>query len=774
MTENKYRATLSPGGAGRSSWCVIFRHPVLLGPDGKPGRRIRRGLGTGDQVEAQRLVDQANVILSDQSFWTPSARANAEKSFDTQIVRAFFDDLLPTPRDGWLSREKAIPLPTEEYSKVQFIGTTGAGKTTLLRHFIGTGSRDEKFPSASAAKTTTCDIEIVLADSNTFDAVVSFLPKEEVRQYVEECVCAAVLSEIEADPAEVIARRFLEHSDQRFRLSYILGGLSSRGDRDEDDLPEEIGLDEQEDELSEEETVSPEERKLLEQKLRGYLSKITDLAKASSNQLERDLNLSLRGASAEERDIFEELLEDHLREREDFHGLVDAVLDDIEVRFAETREGEFEKDRGDWPSVWTSRRPEGERREFIRSVNRFSSNQAHQFGRLLTPLVEGIRVRGPFRPTWANDEIPRLVLMDGEGLGHAATSATSLSTRVTRRYQIADAILLIDSATQPMLSASASALKSIVSSGELSKLVIGFTHLDQVKGDNLPTEGAKRQHIFASSDNVFSALGKELGRGVETSLKRLMLERTFFLANLQEPVPDIPLIKSQRSTLQALRNMIVLFKKISEPALPLSINPIYDDANLVLCISRAMQEFREPWRARLGLAPSQGIRAEHWARIKALTRRLGVYGRDEYADLMPVADFRASLLVQIRPFLGEPLRWEPSAGTEEMRSQAVDAISREVSKTVEDFAKTRVLIHRATEWLNAYSHRGPGSTRDRSRDVEIIYDKAAPIPGGIADPAANAFLLEARKLVRNAIVAAGGKLVSLDVTAVPDAKSNAA
>ena len=775
MTETKYKATLSQGGEGRSGWCVIFRHPILLGSDGKPGRRIRRGLGTSDREEAQRLVDQANVILSDQSFWTQAAREFAEKSFDHQIVKAFYDDLVPKPRDGWTLRENVIELPAEGFAKVQFLGTTGAGKTTLLRQFIGTGSHDERFPSTSTAKTTTCDIEIVMDDRNEFEAVVSFLPKDEVRQYVEECVCSAILSQIEQQPEDVVIRRFLEHSDQRFRLSYILGSLPSQEDQDDDDLPEELGPVNQGDQDSEEaNNTSREERRMFEGRLQEYVGQIKDLARASSEQLARDLNLTLRMASPEERDTFEELLEDHLRERDDFHSLVDAVLDDIETRFSTIKDGEVERDGGEWPSVWKTHYLANERGEFIRSINRFSSNQALQFGRLLTPLVDGIRVRGPFQPAWADGKIPKLVLMDGEGLGHAATSATSLSTNVTRRYQIADAILLVDSATQPMLAASTAALKSIASSGELSKLVIAFTHLDQVKGDNLLNEAAKRQHIFASSDNVFAALGKELGRGIENSLKRLVVERTFFQSNLQESVPITPQTKSQRSTLQSLRDMISLFMKISEPALPPSITPVYEDANLVLCVSRAMQEFREPWRARLGLAHSQGIRAEHWARIKALTRRLGVFGRDEYDDLKPVADFRARLLEQIRPFLEGPLRWEPSPGSEEMRGQAVDAISREVSKVVEDFAQDRVLVRRATEWLKAYSYRGQGSTSVRSRDVEVIYDKAAPIPGGTADPAANAFLLETRRLVRKAIAAGGGKLIGLDGEAPAETQANAA
>jgi hypothetical protein len=151
-----------------------------------------------------------------------------------------------------------------------------------------------------------------------------------------------------------------------------------------------------------------------------------------------------------------------------------------------------------------------------------------------------------------------------------------------------------------------------------------------------------------------------------------------------------------------------------------------------------------------------------------------MFGRDEYYDLKPVADFRARLLEQVRTFLEKPLRWEPSPGSEDMWTEAVDAISREMSKAVEDLARDRVLVRCATEWLKAYSHRGYGSARVRSREVETIYNQAAPVPSGIADPAANAFLLEVRKLARRAIVAGGGKLVGLEAEETAEPQSDAA
>jgi len=109
MSEQKYRATLS-GEQGRSGWCVIFRHPVRKNPDGSPVR-VRRGLGTKDREEAQRMVDGLNEILADPAYWTPAAKAKAESLFDAKVVLAFYDHLLPAVQDAWALRDEIIPLP---------------------------------------------------------------------------------------------------------------------------------------------------------------------------------------------------------------------------------------------------------------------------------------------------------------------------------------------------------------------------------------------------------------------------------------------------------------------------------------------------------------------------------------------------------------------------------------------------------------------------------------------------------------------------------------
>src|ERR1051325_2422647 len=50
------------------------------------------------------------------------------------------------------------------------------------------------------------------------------------------------------------------------------------------------------------------------------------------------------------------------------------------------------------------------------------------------------------------------------------------------------------------------------------------------------------------------------------------------------------------------------------------------------------------WRPMLGLEQRAGFTKEHWARIKALSRRLATRMADEYAWLRPVADLHNELV----------------------------------------------------------------------------------------------------------------------------------
>ena len=185
---------------GRESYSIIFRHPVRKDSKGKTGLRIRRGLGTSDSDEADKLVDQMNKLLNNESLWNLNAKPLAERLYDPIIITAFYDSLETSPPDYWGIREEHLTLPSSDdgYARIQFVGTTGAGKTTLLRQFIGSDPILDKFPSTSAAKTTISDIEIITAE-DSYNAIVTFFNESQIRLLVEECVGESVINADEGD-----------------------------------------------------------------------------------------------------------------------------------------------------------------------------------------------------------------------------------------------------------------------------------------------------------------------------------------------------------------------------------------------------------------------------------------------------------------------------------------------------------------------------------------------------------------------------------------------
>lgn len=754
--ESRYTATLSPNRSrsGTTGWSVIFRHPQPHESYGHPGHRVRRGLGTTDQSVAQRLVDQLNEILGDRSLWTPAAREIAERRFPgaEAIVNAFYDVLAPATFDFVAIRDEAISLPGPEdgYARVLLLGTPGAGKTTLVRQLLGTDPKHERFPSTSAAKTTTADIEIVMRPGD-FSVVVTFLPKEQVRVLVEDCVCAGVLAAVDGRDDEEITRRLLEHREQKFRLSYLLGSLPRLVESEDEDDADGDGLDEGAEEIGADVSDDSE----LPFRLQEFVGDIRELATESLDELTSDLGVAPGQATGEDRDALEELLEDSLRERNRFHELVDRIMEDVEARFTLLGQGQLSVRSDGWPISFGF--ASDERPRFIARVNRFSTNNARLFGRLLTPLVQGIRVAAPFAPDWNAKEVPSLVLLDGHGFMHSSNSMTSLPSETMRRLDAVDAVLLVDNAAEAMRAGPGIILKSLVTSGHQSKLRVAFTKFDLVRAANLPTMAARQNHVRASLDQAIGEVGKIVGRSAERALNRALESRVFFLSDVRKASEDLSTftVRQLDALLESLR------RAVSAPAIPVSA-PVYDEANLVLAMQRAVNEFHDKWHAMLGLPSSASFPKKHWATVKALTRWISQLNAEAYSDLTPVADLEQVIRERVYVFLQRPVSWEPATSDPDVKELAIAAVCTEVNARLRDFALRRVIADRYQDWADAFAkHAGTGSTRRRARAIDDIYDVAAPVPGETPDQYGNEFLKDIRVLVREAITAANGKVLNV-------------
>ena len=147
---------------------------------------------------------------------------------------------------------------------------------------------------------------------------------------------------------------------------------------------------------------------------------IRRLAEASKVQLAvyaKELGVEMEGSFLrEEQEVLQEFVEDWLSDSEEFHYLVDAIFEDVESRFDHLEHGNVERGKDNWPIKWYVKIEGGNRSEFVSIVNRFSSNYAASFGRAVTPLVEGIRVAGPFVPDWCEGGQPKLCCWTAKAL----------------------------------------------------------------------------------------------------------------------------------------------------------------------------------------------------------------------------------------------------------------------------------------------------------------------------------------------------------------------
>jgi hypothetical protein len=749
---------------GREAWSVIYRHPARLDPTTGQGRRIRRGLGTNDAALADELVAQLNEILAEPALWDAAQRGAASGRFDPRVVDIFFDGLEPSRVDYRAARDALMPLPgsDEGYRHVLMLGTTGAGKTTLVRQLLGhrTG---ERFPSTSTAKTTVADTEIVLNAAGPFRVVATFASRDEVVDHLTDNASAAAAAIFAEKGDAEVTRRLLDHVNQRFRFSYTLGrpklpdpqGLAD--DDLDDDLDEDLETDgdgasgsyADADERPEAVDDWPQDDSNLdlaktEGVVLGAVQALRDVVRACAGDVRASLEIGDNNSEDERvlQELLEETLDFELRSREEFHAVVDALLEEIEARFAVLADGDLRRSRQGWPVTWSFEHED--RQHFLRSVARLSSNYAPAFGRLLTPLVNGLRVSGPFTPAWVTTDC-RLVLVDVEGLGHTAKSTTTLSTALAKRLEEVDEVVLVDNATQPMQAAPLAAMKAITVSGNAGKLSFVFTHFDQVTGPNMRTFGDAEEHVMASAENALAAVEDDLGPVGERALRRRLDGHRYFVGGIQTTLDGSR--KAGRRSLRQLESLVADLTTAPTDEGLTEARPVISRMNLSLAVAEAAKTFQERWRGLLGLEYSSENPKEHWTRIKALTRRLGEGWDDQYDNLMPVAELRNELQRQLFLMLQRPVRWDGDPSDDD-KQQIVESISNAFTGPLFALTTRRLKDDVQTAWLEAYSLSGRGSTFVRARHIsDRVYGRGAPIPTVAASREGTEFLREIADLV---------------------------
>ena len=276
-----------------------------------------------------------------------------------------------------------------------------------------------------------------------------------------------------------------------------------------------------------------------------------------------------------------------------------------------------------------------------------------------------------------------------------------MSTKVTEKFPEVDMILLVDTSQSPLQAAPLELLRSVGSSGHGHKLAVAFTHFDQVKGDNLGSYQKRRSHVRASIGNSIGSLRESLGAPVAEILERQMEKGDFYLGDLDRSTGRI-----RRGFIKAIRQLMERMRQSADPVEPTDLAPAYNIARLELALRDAADGFKNPWLARLGLNYHEGIRKEHWGRIKALCRRIANLWDVEYSGLRPVADLVRQLQATISLWLDSPSGWTREPLNEDERQAAINEIRRKVFSRIHEFSKRRLITSHPTEWRTAFAYSG--------------------------------------------------------------------
>jgi hypothetical protein len=711
------------------NWNMSFHHPICR--EGSVGKKIHRSLKVTDESEAFARRDQMKELLriADETPSLLPTRSNAiaNHNYARVVVDAFFDCMTPEPVDYLALRNKVMPLPPRVGAKggvphVLVVGATGVGKSRLLQHLLQTTRQN--FPMRGAGRTTVSDTEVIVDDGD-FSAVITFFAENEMRQIVRENIleACAFADKDKSDKAK-IASKLLVDSDKRFRLNFVLGAWGQKSDSmsDDDDFDADGEDVEFETETSSAASAWP--------KLEHCVDQVVSMAERARE------NSSAEAHSDEERQAADEYWLQHI-DHDQLDVLTEEILGEIERKLC------IATGQSSWPVIHRIA-DTADKTDFFAKFRPFYQNHRTLFGALVTPLVQGIRVRGRFSPpVWVGGKSSPWVLLDGQGVGHEQGTSTKINQTVppelTKKFSDADLILLVDKAMPAMTGDSPILLQNLIARGFLERLALVFTHFEAVNAPDLDAAGRRAKVLEGLSSAIQSI--DSLPKTQKVLLEGTAESKAYYLARLD--AREV----THKPTQAELRRLCDRFNDTVGEQEVQPIRPSYNEYQIAAVVRREIEAYRHDWSAT-------ELAGFNYKIIEALTNWIGNAYADGYPKkrLYPGQDLSRRLVSAISIELENPREWQPGPpdSTEE-ESQILNAIRNLVGNGIDAYCRDAVVRDpRTVAWLPAYQNiGGRGTLMRRARTVARILEDNAQLP----DEGVGRFTKDIWRIVQEATVA---------------------
>jgi hypothetical protein len=539
--------------------------------------------------------------------------------------------------------------------KILLCGTTGSGKTTLLRILLGLDLNNplSNFLATSASKTTTARLDVEITDG-PYTALVQFLDESFIKLLLLESIERARAFILENKTHDQVGNALLEHPEQRFRLKYLLGDF----------------------------THSTKEEEINDG------SKVKAKRQIVSREVDNLISLLYGDKTDEEiAQITFDLVKNKLKSlgirTEEWPDTVNLVADDY--------------------------------KSFASGMKIYTGNHYTQFGKLLSPLVKYIWLRGPFTPTnYSEKSFPEWLFIDGEGLGHISRSTGALPSSLVDLLHEVDIILVVDNAAQPMQSGTQSLIRTAAILGLTEKLRLVFTHFDQVKGENLPTTSDKINHVISSLHNFLYEIEKEISPELAKSLRDHLIEAANFFSYIDNPKKALNPLSQKH--LESLYTRFEQAPIVSPEHHPHSIVKAFITNQEIKRTIRdhAVIKFIEDETDNMGRT--------HWTQVKALARRFHSRIADEYKHMKPVTHL-------LQKIMETNYQWwvRRCGGNIGLANRIASDMSEVYKKNIREVLEGNF----EDDWSSAFYEAGKGSHSRRVSIINSIYSDAFEDDDGV-------------------------------------------
>jgi ABC-type cobalamin/Fe3+-siderophores transport system ATPase subunit len=311
---------------------------------------------------------------------------------------------------------------------------------------------------------------------------------------------------------------------------------------------------------------------------------------------------------------------------------------------------------------------------------------SHEFGSI-SILAEYVRIEGNLIADWLDKDL-EFMLIDGEGIGHTlAEKADTLSARHYDYFNYCNNILLVDDANNPFSGGGKGAIEGIVLNGYEKKFKLIFSKVDKLDHSDL------NAYFRRNINNLKNALSKD---DIDFNYEN---KNTFKLSSLNGKTINEDSKKSIKTLLSLIDS-----SKDTDPT------PLDYDFNLLF------QSFSSD---NLKDSIHERIDSEHWAVIKAFSRRLNNQ-EIEYKHLKPLSWILMFIMQEINHFLKKD-----ALSSDILDSQ--NAIKQKFSRKIIDYIYENFICNKQHLWQQAYEKVGVGSSRQRKDFIfEQILDVFLP------------------------------------------------